>query len=401
MKKRIVTITMIKNEADIVETFIRHTSAFATEMVFIDNGCVDGSVSIINAMKKEGINISVYNEADVFYEQFKLENKYIHIYAERDFDLIIPLDVDEFLACDNDLETELDSISDDAITIVKWRTYCLNPGIGESKNLFEKCSVLRINEKNAFTKVLIPTKFYRKNNVLVSMGHHDVIDEKNKKISDSLFVAHFPVRSRDQIRLKIYQGAIAQLMSSYKSIVAFHWKNLVDGMSGGCFDILKYSREYALYDEDKEIVDYEYSAFSCLKKTAYEERYGNYAHMDIGHTMFLMSQIYAVRQIITESSTKGRKAILVYGTGNTAENTLCRMDLSPYEIIAFVDSDENKCMNRFNGKIIISSDIIKHISCDLIVIASIYEDEIRKRLMEENIEQDKIVHYKDFIRFLY
>ena len=52
--KKIITLTMIKNESDIVETFVRYTMNFASKMIFIDNGCVDGSIEILKELIKDG-----------------------------------------------------------------------------------------------------------------------------------------------------------------------------------------------------------------------------------------------------------------------------------------------------------------------------------------------------------
>ena len=96
--KKMITLTMIKNEADIVETFVRYTMNYAYKMVIVDNGCTDGSREILEKLIEEGFNIEIFTEANVFYEQMFLENKYIRkINATEEFDYLVPVDVDEFL----------------------------------------------------------------------------------------------------------------------------------------------------------------------------------------------------------------------------------------------------------------------------------------------------------------
>ena len=48
--KKMITLTMIKNEADIVETFVRYTMNYAYKMVIVDNGCTDGSREILEKL---------------------------------------------------------------------------------------------------------------------------------------------------------------------------------------------------------------------------------------------------------------------------------------------------------------------------------------------------------------
>ena len=64
--KKIFTVSMIKNEADIVETFVRYTMNFAIKMFFIDNGCSDGSIEILRKLINEGFDIEIYSEAQIF-----------------------------------------------------------------------------------------------------------------------------------------------------------------------------------------------------------------------------------------------------------------------------------------------------------------------------------------------
>ena len=388
---------MIKNEADILELFIRHTLQFATEMVFIDNGCMDASMDIINRIRAEGKRIVVHNEAHVYYEQFRLENKYILEYSNKDYDLIIPLDVDEFLACDTDLLNELDNINDEKVTLIKWRTYCLGDAF-ENKMLFERCSFLRKNEKNSFTKIIIPSKIYKKEKMLVSMGHHDVIEnDEFKEANNKLYIAHFPVRSEEQIKLKIIQGTISQLMSSYGRVVAFHWKELYDSMNKGAFNVVKYSKEYALTKEDKKNVQYVYAPFIKCNNEAYTIKYPELQKNDLINILFFMNQISCVKKIVDSIANKDKKHVLVYGTGNTTQNTLLKIKMDPYEIIAFVDSDEEKWLTHLDDKLIISPDMIKYLDFEAIIVSSIYRKEIEEVLVQRNISMNKIIYYKDFL----
>lgn len=64
--KKMITLTMIKNEADIVETFVRYTMNYAYKMVIVDNGCTDGSREILEKLIEEGFNIEIFTEANVF-----------------------------------------------------------------------------------------------------------------------------------------------------------------------------------------------------------------------------------------------------------------------------------------------------------------------------------------------
>lgn len=50
---KIVSFTMVNNEAEIIESFVRYNYNFVDQMVIIDNGCTDNTIEIINRLKRE------------------------------------------------------------------------------------------------------------------------------------------------------------------------------------------------------------------------------------------------------------------------------------------------------------------------------------------------------------
>lgn len=396
--KKIVSFTMIKNEADIAEYFVRYTANFVDTLVFIDNGCVDGTIDILNKLKEEGIDIRIYNESNVYYEQFRIENKYLHMLAKENFDYIIPLDADEFLSGEENFLKILDSLNEDKVTMVKWRTFCINEKrLG--KSLFKQNNILRFGEENPFTKVIIPTKLVRDTNLLIEMGHHNVLlSSEFTDENDSLYVAHFPVRSIEQIKLKIYQGTISQLMSSYKGVVAFHWKTMLEKIQKGQFDLIQYSREYALVDEDikkVEYIEHEFDTSWCKNKI--KIKYGSYVDNELDKLLYTMNLISCIKSIIETDLDTNKKPVLIYGIGNTLKKTIEKMDLDSFIIAAYIDSDENKFLEKYNGKLIITPEYIKFLKYKYIVIASIYEKEIINTLNKYGVSNEKIIDYKQFI----
>lgn len=389
---------MIKNEADIVEYFVRYTANFVDTLVFIDNGCTDGTIDILNKLKEEGIDIRIYNESNVYYEQFRIENKYLHMLAKENYDYIIPLDIDEFLAGGEDFIQVIDSLAEDKVTVVKWKTFCINEKkLGEP--LFKQNSILRYGEENPFTKVIIPTKLARKTKLLIEMGHHNVLlPDEFKDTNDSLYVAHFPVRSIEQIKFKIYQGTISQLMSSYKGVVAFHWKMMLEKIQRGQFNLKQYSREYALVDGDIEKVEYieqEFDTSWCKNKI--EIKYGEYIDNDIDKLLYTMNLVSCIKSITETVVDKNEKPVLIYGIGNTLKSTIEKMDITPFTVVAYVDSSDNKFLGKYNGKLIITPEYVKFIKYEYIVVASIYEKELISTLNKVGISDEKIINYKQFI----
>ena len=124
---KIVSFTMVNNESEIIESFIRYNYNFLDEMYIIDNGCTDNTIKILHNLINDGYKIVIYDESLEAYDQFRLDNKYLNkIIEESNPDLIIPLDADEFIISDHkDPRKEMEKLSLDKIYYVNWQWYVM------------------------------------------------------------------------------------------------------------------------------------------------------------------------------------------------------------------------------------------------------------------------------------
>lgn len=95
---RVVAISRILDEADIIEAFLRHTAAYADHHVILDNGSRDGTLEIIRALKDEGLNLTVFQNIAVSINERAFNTlMYYHAAAELQADWVLCLDADEFI----------------------------------------------------------------------------------------------------------------------------------------------------------------------------------------------------------------------------------------------------------------------------------------------------------------
>lgn len=95
---KLVAVSRILNEADIVEAFVRHTAAFVDHHVLLDNGSSDGTLAILGALRAEGLGLEVYgNSTAAFAESDQNNFLFQHAARERGADWVVPLDADEFV----------------------------------------------------------------------------------------------------------------------------------------------------------------------------------------------------------------------------------------------------------------------------------------------------------------
>jgi hypothetical protein len=95
---RIVAVSRVLDEADIIEAFVRHTASMVAHHVFMDNGSRDGTLDILRSLQHEGLSLSVFqNRCVSFNEANHLTFMFKQAVATHAADWVACLDVDEFL----------------------------------------------------------------------------------------------------------------------------------------------------------------------------------------------------------------------------------------------------------------------------------------------------------------
>ncbi len=96
---KIVSVTRIFNEEDIVEAFVRHNATLVDQMLFLDNGSSDATLDILRALQAEGVALSVFQCRAVSFDEVAV-NSWLYQLASQTqrADWVVFLDADEFLA---------------------------------------------------------------------------------------------------------------------------------------------------------------------------------------------------------------------------------------------------------------------------------------------------------------
>lgn len=97
MKKRIISFTLAKDEEDIIEAFVRHTVQHVDHMYVFDNLSSDGTSSILERLRSEGLPLTVTRDEDPAHAQARKTTAFFQrIIGEDSFDVLVLLDADEF-----------------------------------------------------------------------------------------------------------------------------------------------------------------------------------------------------------------------------------------------------------------------------------------------------------------
>jgi len=94
---RLVGVAMVRNEADIVEAFVRHNMTVVDALTVVDHGSVDGTTEILSALRAEVLALTVEPESELAQHQPEVLTRVARTAFGRGADVVFPLDADEFL----------------------------------------------------------------------------------------------------------------------------------------------------------------------------------------------------------------------------------------------------------------------------------------------------------------
>src|SRR5262245_43659768 len=95
---RIVAISMVKNESDIIESFIRCHAPLVDAHYVLDNDSGDSTFAILTRLRDEGLPVVPIRDVDGDYDQGRKTTALMRrAAAETGADVIVPLEADEIL----------------------------------------------------------------------------------------------------------------------------------------------------------------------------------------------------------------------------------------------------------------------------------------------------------------
>ena len=206
--KRIIAITMVKNEQDIIESFVRHTLSFADELIVCDHQSTDATREILERLKAEGLPLDIRTEYRAAHVQAEVMSTLLREAAEaRGADFIVPLDADEFLLPESagNLREQIEALPPDDVYALSWRKYV--PLGGAERDFLLNRPLARERVYLHSSKCIVGGAAVRRRHLRLVQGNHAVYaeDDPARKISmkpSGLCLAHFYWRSSEQFRSK-------------------------------------------------------------------------------------------------------------------------------------------------------------------------------------------------------
>ena len=234
---KIVAISMVKNEVDIIEAFVRHTLHFVDEIIVSDNGSIDGTWDILQELVEAGLPLRVIKDDRFEYDQSNKMTELYKLSLSYNPDFVMPLDADEFLQARSKaaLRETLRKIPSAGIGHCKWKNYALSD-VRELR--ISKRFAFR-SRRSSYTKIVIKTPPGTEDKeALILQGNHGFV-RSGKAVEeaslDECSIAHFPIRTSQQLRKKVIIGWMANVANfgTSQTESGFHWRDLYKKVLSG------------------------------------------------------------------------------------------------------------------------------------------------------------------------
>jgi len=248
---KLIGVSMVSNEADMVEAFVRHNLGVLDALVVLDHMSIDRTPDILRALAQEGLALAVLRDNERAFRQGERQTLLARRYlAEWQADFCFALDADELIACESraDLERALAALPADSHGLVPLRNYF---GVGDATQANPVARLTRRMrvERKPTRKVVLRREFADDPANQVSFGNHAAIRVDAGRVTplvhnplEGVALAHFPVRSPEQIAKKALLGWLSWRLTQPERYMPdpladtapnAHWRRMFGQLAAG------------------------------------------------------------------------------------------------------------------------------------------------------------------------
>ena len=260
-------VTMVKNEADIIESFVRHNLGHLDGLVILDHASIDNTPAILSALAKEGLPIHVERTEYPHFKQHEFMTELAKQCFRHGAEYVVPLDADEFLSVPESASLlDIVSASPRQMHAIQWVSHIPMPKDDQTQLDPVRRIIQRLaHEPNPTYKCILSKNALPTTTWSLSMGSHTVLRRIKdggesfeamplNNMPDGFSLRHYPIRSEAQFVQKTILGwkSTEPLLKNNRHL-CFHWLD--------AFEYIKRHREMspdalmlrAMYYQEREI----------------------------------------------------------------------------------------------------------------------------------------------------
>ena len=232
---KVVAVSRVMNEDDIIEAFVRHTLAHADHILLLDNGSTDWTMDILAALRAEGLPLTVLQGRAPIHSELQYNTLLYHT-ADQAFapDWVLHLDADEFLDTRQaDLRARLGAVAADAMAVMLPLRNYFAEGVDATEPLVPRRMVLRDAADRGVRKCMLRGR--QSAELTVGAGNHQAwvggAPVSQAPVSE-LPLAHYPERHP-------VQTVIKSALGRFKVLAAGGGPEVVDAINSHYSNVLK------------------------------------------------------------------------------------------------------------------------------------------------------------------
>jgi len=228
-KPKVWSVSMVRNEADIVEAFVRHNCTVLDGMAIIDHGSIDATLPILTALAREGLPVILIRSATPGYLQEQITTATARdVFRQTGADFVLPLDADEFLKVRSrdEFDRALRAVPPAMNGLLHWLTYVPDYATAPQGTIALLRSARRMaTERQVFPKALMSRYLLERPEAMLANGNHYVARrlgganddaEPHARIrAEFAALAHVPIRSAAQFVTKVAVKKLGRIAARY------------------------------------------------------------------------------------------------------------------------------------------------------------------------------------------
>ena len=212
----VTAVAMVKNEADIIAVFASHLLALFDDIVIVDHQSDDGTWEFLTELAAQYPRVEILRLKEQSYVQSVTMTHVIRDRPRvREADWVFFLDADEFLPFANreDFHAALTTHRRCPVISLHWKNLIPATYWKSVVDISNTTEFFAPPALSPFQKIAFQPARLNLANTIVAQGNHTLIEALNgleiQSFEANFSLLHLPIRSVDQLLLKLNQGVLA------------------------------------------------------------------------------------------------------------------------------------------------------------------------------------------------